>query len=183
MSKYSNLIFVDCEAIGLGCPSMGLMTEFGAVHYDTRFAHHGIVMPHKEHEHLVGEPVPEILRTKHTHDLPIHMIAFNQWLHSLSTGAMPAKWDRGRPWRWTLVSDNPAFDWQWINDAFLRCFGHNPFGFSARRIGDFYAGLANDFSKATDWKSLRVTKHDHNPVNDAMGNCEAFERMLNGERV
>jgi hypothetical protein len=32
------------------------------------------------------------------------------------------------------------------------------------------------------WKRLRVTPHDHNPVNDAMGNPEAFERILRGER-
>lgn len=34
-----------------------------------------------------------------------------------------------------------------------------------------------------EWKRLRITKHDHHPVNDAMGNVEAFARMLAGERV
>ena len=32
------------------------------------------------------------------------------------------------------------------------------------------------------WTELRITPHDHNPVHDAMGNLEAFERILNGER-
>lgn len=81
-----------------------------------------------------------------------------------------------------FVSDNPAYDWQWINDGFWRSIGRNPFGHSARRIGDFFAGLSRDFYKSNAWKHLRRTKHDHNPVNDAMGNVEAFERMLAGER-
>ena len=77
-----------------------------------------------------------------------------------------------------FVSDNPAYDWQWINYHFHYNIGTNPFGHSARRIGDFYAGLVGDFKKASQWKKLRITKHDHNPVNDAMGNVEAFERMV-----
>ncbi len=56
------------------------------------------------------------------------------------------------------------------------------FGHFARRIGDFYAGLAGDFADSQSWKKLRVTPHDHNPVHDAMGNVEAFERLLKGER-
>lgn len=87
------------------------------------------------------------------------------------------------PTNYVFVSDNPAYDWQWINFYFWKYFGENPFGHSARRIGDFYAGLVNDFWKANRWKRLRITKHDHNPVNDAMGNVEAFERMLAGERA
>jgi hypothetical protein len=82
-----------------------------------------------------------------------------------------------------FVSDNPAYDWQWINDAFHKHLGYNPFGHSARRIGDYYAGLTGNFRNASKWKRLRRTKHDHNPVNDAMGNVEAFERMERGERV
>lgn len=86
---------------------------------------------------------------------------------------------KGRP---IFVSDNPAFDWQWINDGFHLHVGQNPFGHSARRLGDFYAGLVGDFRETQAWKRLRRTPHDHHPVNDAMGNLEAFERMLNGER-
>lgn len=85
----------------------------------------------------------------------------------------------GRP---IFISDNPAFDWQWINDGFWRTLGKNPFGHSARRIGDFYAGLVGDITDASSWKKLRRTPHDHNPVHDALGNMEAFERLLHGER-
>lgn len=81
-----------------------------------------------------------------------------------------------------FVSDNPAYDWQWINFYFWKYFGENPFGHSARRIGDFYAGLTGNFYNGSNWKKLRKTVHDHTPVNDAMGNAEAFRRMVNGER-
>ena|SRR3990172_10940614 len=38
-----------------------------------------------------------------------------------------------------FVSDNPAYDFQWINFYFWRYFGQNPFGHSGRRIADYYA--------------------------------------------
>lgn len=78
----------------------------------------------------------------------------------------------GRP---IFVSDNPAFDWQFMNFYFHKYCGQNPFGFSARRIGDFYCGLRKDFF--ANWKQLRKTRHDHNPVNDAKGNAEALIQM------
>ena len=81
-----------------------------------------------------------------------------------------------------FVSDNPAFDFQWISYNFWRYLNKNPFGWSARRIGDYYAGLTGNFRNATKWKKLRITKHTHHPVDDAMGNAEAFDRILKGER-
>lgn len=82
----------------------------------------------------------------------------------------------------TFVSDNPAYDWQGINHAFLKHLQRNPFGHTARRIGDFYAGTCGDFNRSSDWKRLRITPHDHDPVNDAMGNAEAFGFILRGYR-
>jgi DNA polymerase III epsilon subunit-like protein len=81
---------------------------------------------------------------------------------------------KGRP---VFVSDNVAFDWQFINYYFHRFVGRNPFGFSGRRIGDIYAGLVKDASKATEWKKYRVTAHTHNPVDDAKGNAEALRKF------
>jgi hypothetical protein len=81
-----------------------------------------------------------------------------------------------------MVSDNPAFDFMWICDAFWRTMNTNPFGHSARRIADFAAGLNGDFRKSQGWKALRVTKHTHDPVMDVAGNLEAFDRLLKGER-
>jgi len=81
---------------------------------------------------------------------------------------------KGRP---VFVSDNLAFDWQFINYYFHRFLGYNPFGFSGRRIGDLYAGLVKDAYKATEWKKYRVTQHRHNPVDGARGNVEALRKF------
>jgi hypothetical protein len=81
----------------------------------------------------------------------------------------------GKP---TFISDNPAYDWQWINYYFHYYLNENPFGFSARRIGDLYCGMNMDTSLNAEWKKLyRKTKHTHNPVDDAKGNAEALLAM------
>ena len=56
--------------------------------------------------------------------------------------------------------------------------GRRPCGHSGRRISDFWAGLNRDWSETQGWKQFRKTAHDHNPVNDAMGNVEAFDEIL-----
>lgn len=77
-----------------------------------------------------------------------------------------------------FISDNPAFDWQWINWYFHAYLGRNVFGFSARRIGDLYCGMRLDAGLNSEWKrKYRKTSHDHNPVNDARGNAEALLAM------
>lgn len=91
------------------------------------------------------------------------MEEFDQWIKANSVG---------HP---IFISDNPAFDWQWINYYFHMYLGKNPFGFSGRRIGDIYCGLVKD--TRAQWKHLRQTVHDHNPVNDAKGNAEALLHM------
>lgn len=101
---------------------------------------------------------------------------------SIETFKRFREWLTQFPGRPIFVSDNPAYDWQGINYCFLKYFGQNPFGHSARRISDFYAGLVGNWYETQKWKRLRRTSHDHNPVNDAMGNVEAFERLLAGER-
>jgi len=143
------------------------MTEFGIVHYPTKERFHGVLWETKPHPENAAIPVP-VRRIREDHDVAE---ACEEWLERIEKG------------RKVMVSDNPAFDFMWMADLFHRTIGTNPFGFSARRIGDFYAGLTGDFRNATKWKSLRRTVHDHNPVNDAMGNLEAFDRMLRGERA
>lgn len=74
-----------------------------------------------------------------------------------------------------FITDNPAYDFAWINWYFHYYLGENPFGFSARRIGDLYCGMVKDsFAK---WKHLRKTFHSHHPVDDAKGNAEAILAM------
>ena len=159
-----SLIFVDTEADG-PCPGKGVMTEFGAVELESRQTFHGVLWE--------AEPDPQNpampRRTGKGFDQVAVFTQFEQWLKQF-------------PRPYVFVSDNPAFDFMWICIGFHETLGHNPFGFSARRIGDFYAGLCGDFKSANRWKRLRITTHDHNPVNDAMGNAEAFARILRGER-
>jgi hypothetical protein len=80
--------------------------------------------------------------------------------------------------RVTTWSDNPAFDWQFVN-AYLHMYtGSNPLGFSMRRIGDLYAGHKQDARQANSWKKLRDTKHTHDALDDALGNAEALKKIL-----
>jgi hypothetical protein len=77
-----------------------------------------------------------------------------------------------------FISDNLAYDWQWINYYFHYFGNGNPFGFSGRRIGDLYCGMKMDTGLNQEWKKkYRKTSHDHNPVNDAIGNAEALLEM------
>ncbi len=74
-----------------------------------------------------------------------------------------------------FFSDNNGFDWQFINWYFHHFTGKNPFGFSSNNIGSLYKGMACDMFES--FKHLKITKHTHNPVDDAMGNAEALLHM------
>jgi hypothetical protein len=65
----------------------------------------------------------------------------------------------------TFVSDNVAYDWQWIAALFDRAHIENPFGHSGRRISDYYAGLTGKWGNTQAWKRLR-------PL--LMATCRAF---------
>jgi len=160
-----NLIFVDCEATG-PCPGKGELTEFGAVHYASRKTFHGVLF-----ESRPSSDNPALSERTGTSFDPVVVFGdFENWLLSVTSG------------RCIFVSDNLAFDFQWINHGFHHALGRSPFGHSGRRISDFYAGLTGDWRNTQSWKRFRVTPHDHNPVNDAMGNVEAFARIMAGER-
>lgn len=91
------------------------------------------------------------------------MKQFLAWLESINPGG-----------KFTFVSDNPAFDWQFINYYFYSFVGHNPFGFSARRIGDIYSGWKGNVQLSGEWRQFRKTAHTHDPLDDAKGNAEAL---------
>ena len=196
----STLIIVDCEATGL-VPSRGQLTEFGAVNFTafnvaykalcaapsytimpptpeeitelwrTEWMFHGRIIPRRSSRVTI---VPEITSEMSSTDVGAQefaaFTAFRTWLKDQ---------DKGRS---VFVSDNPAFDFMWIADGFVRTIGENPFGHSGRRISDFYAGLMGDLYQTQEWKDLRITPHDHNPVHDSMGNAEALARLLTGVR-
>jgi DNA polymerase III epsilon subunit-like protein len=161
-------VVVDVEADG-PIPAEYSMVCFGAVLFDDTLgkSFYGQTRPISDRFDPEALAISGFSREQHlAFDEPkAVMEKFVAWLDEQC---------RGRP---IFVSDNVAFDWQFINYYFHRYLGHNPFGFSGRRIGDLYAGLVKDASKATEWKKYRVTKHTHNPVDDARGNAEALKKF------
>lgn len=103
----------------------------------------------------------------------IVMPRFKAWiLTSTRPGTTPQAW-----------SDNNGFDLGRLN-YYLDRFAHGtPFGHSSRNLSDRHRGLAEGARHASkpfpqdlerSFDSLRATPHDHNPVNDALGNAEAL---------
>ncbi len=162
-----SLIVVDVESDG---PSPGhySMVSFGAIVVEPSLSRtfFGKVRPISERFLPEALAVCGVTRDEHLrHDEPgVVMAAFEAWVKASS---------KGRP---VFCSDNLAFDWQFINWYFHETLGHNPFGWSGRRIGDLYCGMVKD-GYAT-WKHLRKTAHTHHPVDDARGNAEALLAMI-----
>ena len=164
-------ISIDTEASG-PCITEGDVVNFGAV----------VVEPSLERTFLSPTMLPlfekynegayrSIGMTREEHNAATATVQegfmlFNEWIESLNF-----------PGRITMVSDNPAFDWQWINFGFHLTLGRNPLGHSARRIGDMWAGLRGRQNEQSSWKRLRRTKHTHCPRDDAMGNAEAYLKI------
>ena len=163
-----SFVIVDVEADG-PCPAEFSMVCFGAVLFDDALekSFYGQTRPISERFLPEALAVSGFSREQHlTFDEPqAVMEKFSVWLDGHCIG------------RAVFVSDNLAFDWQFINYYFHRFLGRNPFGFSGRRIGDIYAGLVKDAYRATEWKRFRVTEHTHNTVDDARGNAEALKKF------
>ncbi|MFB6455978.1 exonuclease [Chitinophaga sp. Hz27] len=79
---------------------------------------------------------------------------------------------KGQP---RFISDNNGFDWMFMCWYLHHFTNSNPFGHSSQNLGSLYKGLVNDSSK--NFKHLRIRKHTHNPVDDAIGNAEALLTM------
>lgn len=159
-------IVVDIEADG-PVPHLYSMVSFGAVIVESSLSKtfYGEIKPVSDIWIPEALAISGFSREQHLifNEPRDVMEDFADWIKQNSVG---------RP---IFISDNLAFDWQWINYYFHRYTGNNPFGFSGRRIGDLYCGMVKDtFAR---WKHLRKTSHDHNPVNDAKGNAEALLEM------
>lgn len=159
-------IVVDCESDG-PIPGKYSLVSFGAVVVDNNLnrTFYGETKPISDIWIPEALAVSGVTREKHlTFKDPAEVFKeFKEWVNKNS---------KGRP---IFISDNLAYDWQWINWYFHMYTDGNPFGFSGRRIGDLYAGFVNDtFVK---WKHLRKTRHSHHPVDDAKGNAEALLEM------
>lgn len=160
-----SLVVVDVESDG-AIPHKYSMVCFGAVVVEPSLSKtfYGKTRPISDEWNPEALAISGFSRQEHlTFDEPREvMINFRDWLNNNV---------KDRP---IFISDNLAFDWQWINYYFHYYIGKNPFGFSGRRIGDLYSGLEKDFFAASKWKKFRQTTHTHNPVDDALGNAEAL---------
>jgi hypothetical protein len=158
---------IDVEADGQ-CPGYANMTWFGAV-YINDLSHtfdSGLLLP------TVPDHVPNWREypTGSRFDYPfgeprVAMTRFADWIK-----ALPSKDNRVMMW-----SDNNGWDYQWINWYFHFCSMDNPFGHTSTNLGSFYKGVIRTMFK--NFKHLRETEHDHNPVHDAMGNVEALLKI------
>lgn len=163
-------IVVDVEADGnlLGLNSM---VCFGAVLIDKEGkldqTFYGKTAPISDYFDSEALAISGFSREEHLKfDNPLEVMTnFKLWIEEHS---------KGKP---ILLSDNNGFDASWINWYFIKYLGENPFGWSSRRIGDMFAGFMNN--SHYKWKQHRITKHTHNPVDDAKGNAEALLWLKN----
>ncbi|MFA5366377.1 MAG: exonuclease [Dehalococcoidia bacterium] len=162
-----SLFVLDVESDGqvIGKNSM---VCFGAVRVDLELktTFYGKVRPISEEYNPDALAVSGFSREEHEKfDDPFFVMdEFAKWLNENS---------KGRP---ILISDNNGYDASWINYYFHVYHNSNPFGWSSRRIGDLYCGAEHDMFYS--WKKHRVTKHTHNPVDDAKGNAEALMHLF-----
>ena len=102
--------FVDVEADG-PCPGLYSMVSFGAVKFDDALdkTFYGKTRPITERFNLEALKISCPDRETHmTYDNPFEVMKkFNDWVLENNTGSRPI-----------FMSDNPAFDWQWINYYF-----------------------------------------------------------------
>lgn len=200
-----DIFIVDTEATDR-TPMTGQMPEFGVVHLATRDWFYGRLRDHTPDPNVPARPVVDPHAAVNVYATTGTQADFRAGVSRLPTGA-PGRRDwllDGDPadmaaikeataglltglteWvaeragrRATFMSDNPAFDFMWIACAYDQAGLPNPFGHSGRRIGDLAAGLSGNWMQTSKWKRLRQTTHDHDPVNDAMGNAEALLTLL-----
>ena len=170
LMKYNNHFVLDVESDGPH-PMAFNMISFGLVNLeDMSKTYLGEVYP------IYDDPgIPEaravsgISFEDQQEYRPAHkvMIEAHNWIREITLSQRAIFW-----------SDNPAFDWQFWNAYSHHYAGDNPAGWSARKIGDYAAGLSGNPRNTTRWKRKRKTKHDHNPVNDALGNAQALRKLL-----
>lgn len=159
-------IVVDIEADG-PVPGLYSMVCFGAVCVeDPTKTFYAQCAPISEDWDPEALAISGFTRVEHESfgDPGDAMFRFRDWINDIRRDKWPIFW-----------ADNNGFDWSFINYYFHLFVGKNPFGWSSRNIIDLYRGLEkNLYAKA---RKHRKTKHDHNPVNDAMGMVEVLRHI------
>ncbi|MFJ5361222.1 exonuclease domain-containing protein [Pectobacterium sp. CHL-2024] len=97
---------------------------------------------------------------------------FNNWLER----------DEFKNKKIVFVGFNAAFDWSFINYAFIKHFGRNPFGFTALDIKSYYMGKFGTFWQETKSSKIDVrlkTKNmaTHDALQDAIYQSEIFSMI------
>ena len=176
------IVAVDVEASGPS-PSTGNMTAIGAVivveklldditEEEFKEISFGRVLldridKNNEEYEKIGRnhrlPGPAITPVQAMHE-------FATWLDVTCKGIQPI-----------FMSDNAGFDWQFVNDYFWVCVNRNPFGHSPHGLTSMFKGVTGKMRAS--FKHLRKTKHDHNPVNDARGNAEAWVKLYRKDKI
>jgi hypothetical protein len=169
------LVAVDVEASG-PCPQRGDMISFAAIVIEPNFGWSfcSPFVMRSECPNFEPETYELLGLTRERHENALNtqaatMANFEQWAIAVM--------QRAGTNRLVMVSDNPGFDFGWMNHACHMYLGYNPFGHTARKIGDIYSGLRSRPYETQGWKKLRKAPHDHTPYNDALGNAQAFLSM------
>jgi hypothetical protein len=186
------LLSMDVEASG-PCPLHGDMISFAAILLDGKLDRgfdSGNMRPECDKYSEGAYKAIGMTREQHLaapYSIEERILAFRDWLepivneeHARMVEKALARGDDitkiNKP-RGIMVSDNPGFDFQWLNFECFNKLGYNPLGHSARRIGDLWAGLRGRRFETQGWKKFRKAPHDHTPYNDALGNAEAWEAI------
>lgn len=82
-----------------------------------------------------------------------------------------------------FVAFNAPFDWMFVEDAFQRHLGRNPFGHSALDVKAYYMGMAGATWAATSMRHLSPRYLGgrfltHNALGDAKDQAEMFRKMM-----
>ena len=83
-NNLKNLIFIDCEANGK-CPSMGKLTEFGAVAYLSKATFHGVII---EGHRSTEDPTTRVYTGKVFDEKEVFE-RFDKWLHEITGEERP----------------------------------------------------------------------------------------------
>lgn len=100
------------------------------------------------------------------------MAAFADWIaESVAADVQPV-----------FVGFNAAFDWMFVNDAFHRYLGRNPFGHAPLDVKSFYMGQAGVPFRATSRRRLAEAYPDirpleHHALADALDQARLFRRL------
>jgi DNA polymerase III alpha subunit (gram-positive type) len=94
------------------------------------------------------------------------MFLFSKWVEYNNTNGKPL-----------FFSDNNGFDYMFTHWYFMKYLGTDPFGHTSRNLQDIFRGMKKDF-RNREFKKLRKTPHDHNPVHDSQGNGEVLIHMI-----